>query len=107
MAIKKQNTFTTYELSWLEDKAKDLQKYVDDNPISELKDRIEWKPTGKGGVMPMVIATIESQIKSIRDTQKDYVALIESINKLRESEERRAQAIGNRQISGLMEDDED
>ena len=67
MATKKQ-TYVSAELEWAESKLQEWRAYIDKNPIAELKDRIEWKPTAKGGSMPMVIASIESQIKSLRDT---------------------------------------
>ena len=69
MASKKQ-TYVSAELEWAEAKLAEWRAYIDNNPINTLKDRIEWKPTAKGGTMPMVIASIESQIKSLRDTMK-------------------------------------
>jgi hypothetical protein len=67
-----------------------------------LKDRIEWKPTAKGGTMPMVIASQESQIKSLRDTMKEYLALLEVVDRLREKEEQKAEARGSQEINGKM-----
>ena len=83
MAVKKQ-TYVSAELEWAEAKLQEWRAYIDKNPIAELKDRIEWKPTAKGGAMPMVVASIESQIKSLRDTMKEYLALLETVDKLRE-----------------------
>ena len=76
--------------------------YIDNNPINGLKDRIEWKPTAKGGTMPMVIASQESQIKSLRDTMKEYLALLEVVDRLREKEEQKAEARGSQEINGKM-----
>jgi len=100
--MAKATTYIGMELEWLESRAADLRKYVDANPIAELKDRIEWKPTSKGGVMPMVIASIEAQIKSIRDTMKDYTLLLAEMDKLREKEDTKAKARGNGSTGDLM-----
>ncbi len=86
MAVKKTNNFIEMELLWLEGKAEELRAYCDKNSIASLVDRIAYKETKGGGVMPMVIATIEAQIKSIRDTLNDYIKIIDAIEKLREKE---------------------
>jgi len=101
MATKKQ-TYVSAELDWAESKLTEWRDYIDANPINTLKDRIEWKPTSKGGTMPMVIASIESQIKSLRDTMKEYLALLEVVDKLREKEEQKAEARGSQEINGKM-----
>ena len=101
MATIKKTTYVNTELEWAEEQLKSWRAYVDANPLHELKDRIEWKPTSKGGTMPMVIASIEQQVKSIRDTLKDYAYLCEAIDKLREKENQKVKARGNQQISGL------
>lgn len=101
MASKKQ-TYVSAELEWAESKLAEWRDYVDKNPIAELKDRIEWKPTSKGGAIPMVIASIESQIKSLRDTMKEYLALLEVVDKLREKEEAKLEARGSQEINGKM-----
>ena len=101
MATKKQ-TYVSAELEWAESKLAEWRAYIDANPINTLKDRIEWKPTSKGGTMPMVIASIESQIKSLRDTMKEYLALLEVVDKLREKEEQKAEARGSQEINGKM-----
>ena len=73
------------------------------NPINELKDRIEWKPTAKGGVMPMVVASIEQQGKFIQDTMKNYLALLEIVDKLREKEEAKKEARGSSTVPHRMQ----
>ena len=103
MANKKQ-TYVSAELEWAEAKLAEWRAYVDNNPINNLKDRIEWKPTSKGGSMPMVIASIESQIKSLRDTMKEYLALLEVVDKLREREEAKQEARGSQTINGKFKD---
>lgn len=101
MASKKQ-TYVSAELEWAEAKLAEWRAYIDNNPINTLKDRIEWKPTAKGGTMPMVIASIESQIKSLRDTMKEYLALLDVVDKLREKEEAKQEARGSQEINGKM-----
>jgi hypothetical protein len=101
MANKKQ-TYVSAELEWAESKLAEWRAYIDGNPINTLKDRIEWKPTSKGGTMPMVIASIESQIKSLRDTMKEYLALLDVVDKLREKEEAKLEARGSQEINGKM-----
>jgi hypothetical protein len=72
--------------------------------MHELKDRIEWKPTSKGGMLPMVIASIESQGKFIQETMKNYLALLEVVDKLREKEESKIEIRGSGDLSSMAED---
>ena len=77
---------------------------MDANPLHELKDRIEWKPTAKGGMLPMVIASIEAQGKFIQETMKNYLALLEVVEKLREKEAAKIEVRGNGQLTGIQEE---
>lgn len=86
MATKRQ-TYINAELEWAEQKLLEWKQYVDENPFQHMKDRIEWKPTAKGGMIPMVVASIESQIKCVRDTMKEYLVLLEQVDKMRQAEE--------------------
>lgn len=101
MATKKTNTYIELELDWLQSRAEDLKSYVDANPLATLKDRLSYKTTPNGGQLPMVVASIESQVKSIRDTLKDYAYLCEAIDKLREKEDTKIKARGGQIQSGL------
>ena len=98
----KQNSYITAELLWAEEKLAEWKTYIDTNPIPMLKDRVEWKTTKTGGAMPMVIASIECQIKCIRDTTKEMFVLIEQINKMRQTEEIKQEARGNKGIPASM-----
>ena len=80
--------FVDIELEWAESQLESWKKYVDANPIHELKDRVEWKPTSKGGTMPMVIASIEQQGKFIQETMKNYLALLKEVDAMRQAEEK-------------------
>jgi uncharacterized protein YlxP (DUF503 family) len=101
MAIKK-TTFINTELSWAEEQLHSWKAYVDANPLHELKDRIEWKPTAKGGMLPMVIASIEAQGKFIQETMKNYLSLLEVVDKLRTQEEAKKEARGSGTVPERM-----
>lgn len=100
--MAKQVPYISAELEWAETKLKEWREYVDTNPIASLKDRIEWKPTSKGGSIPMVIASKEAQIKSLRDTMKEYLMLLEVVDKLRQREAEKAEARGGKAVTGKM-----
>jgi hypothetical protein len=104
MAVKK-NTYVSAELDWSEQQLLSWKQYVDANPLHELTDRIEWKPTARGGMLPMVIASIESQGKFIQETMKNYLALLEQVDKLREKEEAKAVPVrGDVQLGSMAEE---
>ena len=70
-----------------------------------LEDRIKWKETKAGGAMPMVIASIESQGKFIQETMKNYLALLEVVDKLREKEEaKKVETRGGAELGSMAED---
>jgi hypothetical protein len=102
-AIKK-TTYINAELDWAEQQLTSWKAYVDANPLHELKDRIEWKPTAKGGMLPMVIASIEAQGKFIQETMKNYLALLEVVDKLRKIEEAKVEVRGKGELSTMAED---
>ncbi|NLR60698.1 hypothetical protein HGH93_21490 [Chitinophaga polysaccharea] len=91
MAVKK-NSFITDDLDWAESQLSSWKAYVDANPLHELKDRIEWKPTSRGGTIPMVVSSIEQQGKFIQETMKNYLQLLEVVDRLREREELKKEA---------------
>lgn len=98
-------TRTTYintELEWAETQLASWRLYVDANQLHELKDRIEWKPTAKGGLLPMVIASIEAQGKFVQETMKNYLALLEVVDNLRNKEEAKKQARGKETVPHRM-----
>ena len=102
--IIKKTTYINAELDWSEKQLQSWKAYVDANPLHELKDRIEWKPTAKGGMLPMVIASIEAQGKFIQETMKNYLALLEVVDKLREKEEAKVEVRGSGELSSMAED---
>ena len=104
MAVKR-NTYINTELDWAEAQLESWKEYVDANPLHLLKDRIEWKPTAKGGMLPMVIASIESQGKFVQETMKNYLALLEQVDKLREKEEaKKIETRGGAELGSMAEE---
>ena len=103
MAAPKKTTYINTELDWAEEQLGSWKAYVDANPLNLIKDRIEWKPTAKGGTMPMVIASIEAQGKFIQETMKNYLALLEVVDKLRKVEEAKVEVRGNGEMSSMAE----
>jgi hypothetical protein len=101
MAAPKKTTYINAELDWAEEQLTSWKAYVDANPMHKLVDRIEWKPTSKGGMLPMVIASIESQGKFIQETMKNYLALLEVVDKLREKEEAKIDVRGNAELGSM------
>lgn len=98
----KKNTYITAELEWAEAQLESWKTYVDTHPLHKMTDRIEWKPTAKGGMLPMVIASIEAQGKFIQETMKNYLALLEVVERLREKEEAKKEARGSGTVPPRM-----
>lgn len=103
MAVKK-TTYINTELTWAEEQLVTWKTYVDANPLHMLKDRIEWKPTSKGGLIPMVIASIEAQGRFIQDTMKNYLALLEVVDNLRSKEEAKIEVRGKTKLGTQAEE---
>ena len=100
----KKNTYTSAELDWAEAHLESWKTYVDEHPLHTIKDRIELRPTARGGLIPMVIASIEAQGKFIQETMKNYLALLEVVERLREKEDSKLQIRGNTEVSIIAED---
>ena len=104
MAVRK-NTYIDVELDWAETQLASWKQYVDANPLHELKDRIEWKPTAKGGMLPMVIASIESQGKFVQETMKNYLALLKEVDVMREKQEaKKIETRGGAELGSMAEE---
>jgi|LakMenEpi03Oct11_1017367.scaffolds.fasta_scaffold02651_3 hypothetical protein len=88
MAVTSKNKFILIELGLAEEQLTYYKKFLQDNPYDSFVDRIQWKETKGGGAMPLTVATIEAQQKNHRETMKDYLALLEVINKLRTEDEK-------------------
>jgi hypothetical protein len=104
MAVRK-TTYIDVELDWAETQLASWKQYVDANPLHELKDRIEWKPTAKGGMLPMVIASIESQGKFVQETMKNYLALLKEVDVMREKQEaKKVETRGGAELGSMAEE---
>jgi len=101
MATKK-NSFITDDLDWAEAQLSSWKEYIDTNPLHTLKDRIEWKPTSRGGSIPLVIASVEQQGKFLQETMKNYLQLLEVVDRLREKEELKKEARADSNIPERM-----
>lgn len=100
MATKKKTAYTEVELLWAEEQLASWKKYVDENPLHKLKDRIKLKETKNGGAIPMVIASIEQQGKFIQETMKNYLALLKEVEIMREKEVAKQDSVrGNQTLS--------
>lgn len=99
MAVRK-NTYIDAELDWSEERLAEWKEYVDAHPLIDLKDRLSYKETKTGGMIPMVVASIENQGKFIQETMKNYLALLAEVNKMREAEEKKKiQTRGDQELS--------
>lgn len=101
MAVAKK-LFVGAELDWAEKQLLEWKDYIDAHPLVSLKDRVDYKPTAKGGVIPMVIASIEQQGKFIQETMKNYLALLKEVDNMRSmEEEKKIKARGVENLSPL------
>lgn len=87
MATKKKNNYIEYELEFLETKAEELKQYIIDNPFSKLADRMAYKETKNGGMIPTVVANKEAQRKDLTQALKDYADIVQIIAGMREKED--------------------
>jgi len=105
MATQK-NKFTTVELAWAETQLRGWMDYLNAHPYESLEDRTKLRPTKNGGTVLEVVATIEAQQKHHRDTMKDYLSLLEIVEKLRDAEAvRQSKARGGIDIPDRMKDE--
>ena len=95
--------FIEMELEWAEEQLASWKAYIDANPFETLVDRIEWKPTSKGGLLPMVIASKEQQGKFLQETLKNYLALLKEVNIMRADEAAAKEAKGGSFVPHRMQ----
>jgi hypothetical protein len=103
MATKKQNNYITAELDFAEMQIEKWRTYLEENPYDEVQDRKEMQMTKTGGSFYTVVQTKEAIQKSLRDTTKEYLAMIEVVNKLREVEEAKKEARGKSSVPHRMQ----
>jgi hypothetical protein len=105
MATKKKNTYIDFELEWLEKKAEELKKYIDERPLNGLRDRDFLKQTAKGGVVHMIAATVEQQRADLGKALKDYTEVISAISQLREQESKREEMRKGFENKNILDDE--
>jgi hypothetical protein len=104
MASSKKVSLIEYELEFLESKLSELKDYIESNPFSTLQDRMAYKETKNGGVIPICIANKEAQRKDLTQALKDYVEILQSVDKLRNVEQVKVEVRGNGEMSSMAED---
>lgn len=104
MAVAKKQIYIEAELQWLEDRLAEWKTYIEANPYNEVKDRLSFKETKNGGMIPMVVASVEQQQKSLRDTAKEMFALLGQINEFRETEIKKIETRGKSEMSAMAEE---
>lgn len=101
MAVTKK-LFVGAELEWAEKQLQEWKEYVEAHPLAGLKDREGQKTTQRGGIIPYVIANIETQGKFLQDTMKNYLALLKEVDNMRAmEEEKKIKARGVENLSPL------
>ncbi len=104
MAAKKKSNYIEYELEFLETKAEELKEYIQDRPFSKLIDRMAYKETKNGGLIPTIVANIETQRKDLTQALKDYAEIIQTIAGMREkSDIKKSSPRGEQALSPMEE----
>lgn len=94
------HSYILLELKWLEDEIKKLQDDINSYE-RPLKDRVELKQTKAGGVIPMVIASKEDQMKAIAFILEKLPKMIGSLAELRQKADA-ARFRGDDEIPDIM-----
>jgi len=92
-----------YELDFLEKQLQELKKYIEANPLSELKDRMAYKETKGGGVIPICVANKETQRKDLSQALKDYAEILRTVDMMREKEDAKKEARGSATVPHRMQ----
>lgn len=83
MAGAKKNSFINIDLDWAEEQLASWKKYINEHPFDALEDRSKGK----------TVITIEQQGKYLQETMKNYLHLLEVVDKLRQQEEQKQSKI--------------
>jgi len=100
MAKQQKALLIEYELEFLETKLQELKEYIQSNPFNELKDRMAYKETKGGGVIPICVANKEAQRKDLTQALKDYAEILRTVDSMREKEEAKVEVRGKGELSG-------
>lgn len=104
MAKQQKALLIEYELEFLETKLQELKEYIQSNPFNELKDRMAYKETKGGGVIPICVANKEAQRKDLTQALKDYAEILRTVDSMREKEEAKVEVRGKGDLSGNAEE---
>lgn len=102
--MAKKTSYINPELDMAELQLESWKKFMLENPYDKVEDRKELMKTKTGGAYYAVVQNKEAIQKSLRDTLKEYLALLEIVDKLREREAEKAEARGGANINGMMKD---
>ena len=106
MAEYKKELLIEAELEWYETKCQQVKMYLEAVNLADLKDRIEWKATSKGGTMPIVIASREAQAKNFMDMMEKLPKLLSALDDLRNKyKEKQVRTRGDVEIPEFMKND--
>jgi len=99
MAKQKQQLLIEYELQFLEEKLTELKAYIKANPFDKLEDRMAYKETKGGGVIPICVANKEAQRKDLTQALKDYAEILRTVDSMRTAEEAKVEVRGKGELS--------
>jgi len=99
MAKKEKALLIEYELQFLEEKLEELKAYIQANPFDKLADRMAYKETRGGGVIPICVANKEAQRKDLTQALKDYAEILRTVDSMRTAEEAKIEVRGKGELS--------
>lgn len=82
--MPKTQPYTKLEIDWLEEKVRQIQEYIDANPLSEIDDRIENVTDSKGRPVIKVVAKKEDAQKAWLLFLKEFASLLTALEVARE-----------------------
>lgn len=103
MAVAKKALLIEYELEFLEKQLSELKEYIEANPYSTLTDRMAYKETKQGGLIPTLVANKESQRKDLTQALKDYAEILRTVDSMREKEVTKKEARGSSSVPHRMQ----
>jgi hypothetical protein len=103
MATAKKALLIEYELEFLETKLQELKEYIQDNPFNALADRMAYKETKGGGVIPICVANKEAQRKDLTQALKDYAEILRTVDAMREKEESKIEIRGKGELGSMAQ----
>ena len=109
MAAKKETSYISFDLDWLETKVSKLQQVLDSYDLEDLLDRRGPKELPNGRVVDGIIATKEQQMKAIIDTMERLQKMLPGLKQMRkeQDESEKAVAKGNAHIPARMQKKEE